>query len=55
MTLSVLQAAVRSGDVIFTLPRPNRHHNILHAMHALGLKPGHVWLEAVPRGGSVTY
>jgi len=23
--------------------------------NALGLKPGHVWLEAVPRGGSVTY
>jgi hypothetical protein len=25
------------------------------AGNALGLKPGHVWLEAVPRGGSVTY
>jgi hypothetical protein len=23
--------------------------------NAVGLKPGHVWLEAVPRGGSVTY
>jgi hypothetical protein len=22
---------------------------------AFGLKPGHIWLEAVPRGGSVTY
>jgi hypothetical protein len=25
------------------------------AGNAIGLKPGHVWLEAVPRGGSVTY
>jgi hypothetical protein len=25
------------------------------AGHAFGLKAGHVWLEAVPRGGSVTY
>jgi hypothetical protein len=25
------------------------------AGNAFGLKPGHVWLEAVPRGGSVTY
>jgi hypothetical protein len=25
------------------------------AGNAIGLKPGRVWLEAVPRGGSVTY
>ena len=23
--------------------------------NTFGLKPGHVWLEAVPRGGAVTY
>ena len=37
----ILQAAIRSGGVVYTKPRPARHHTILHAMpeHA---KKGHV-------------
>jgi hypothetical protein len=32
-----MQAAVRTGDgIIHTLPRPARHHTIIHALHALG-------------------
>jgi hypothetical protein len=35
-TLSVVSAAIRFGDLIVSLPAPARHHNILHAMIALG-------------------
>lgn len=35
--LTVLNAAILYNEVIFTLPRPNRHHHIVHAMHAMGL------------------
>lgn len=35
--LTILQAAVRTGDgVIHTLPRPNRHHDIIRLMAAMG-------------------
>jgi hypothetical protein len=37
----VATAAIRHKDgLIFSLPRPNRHHNISHALHALGIKQG---------------
>lgn len=34
-------AAVRVGGVVFTLPRPNRHHNILWWLSVLGVRPHH--------------
>jgi len=33
----IVSAAVQYQGVIFSLPRPARHHVILHAMHAMGL------------------
>jgi len=35
--MRILSAAVLYQGVIFSLPAPNRHHNILHAMTAMGL------------------
>jgi len=38
MEILVVAAAIRKGGkegLIFSLPRPNRHHNIIHAMHSL--------------------
>lgn len=39
-TLTVLTAAIRIGELIISLPRPNRHHNILWALSDLGIGPG---------------
>lgn len=38
--VTVLTAAIRIGGVVFTLPRPNRHHNILWWLHVLGVRSG---------------
>jgi len=37
--LTVETAAVRIGDAVFTLPRPNRHHNVMWWLHVLGIGP----------------
>ncbi len=37
--LTVMQAAVRTGDgIIHTMPRPARHHTIIHALARMGHK-----------------
>jgi len=33
----IVSAAVQYQGVTFSLPRPARHHDIVHAMHAMGL------------------
>jgi hypothetical protein len=35
--ITVVAAAVRWQEVIFSLPRPKRHHHIVHAMYNMGL------------------
>lgn len=35
--MRIVSAAVCYQGVIFSLPAPNRHHHILHAMNAMGL------------------
>jgi len=35
---TVVQAAILQDDKIYTLPRPNRHHNIIHYMILQGFK-----------------
>lgn len=37
-SLAVATAAIRIGEAVFTLPRPNRHHNIIWWLSALGVK-----------------
>ena len=37
MSMRIVSAAVCYQGVIFSLPAPNRHHHILHAMHQMGL------------------
>jgi len=38
--LPIVGVAVKQGDLIICLPRPNRHHNcILYAVEFLGLNP----------------
>jgi len=36
----IVAAAVLYKDVIFSMPKPARHHTIIHAMHFMGLPPG---------------
>lgn len=36
----ITHVAVIHGDVIYAMRQPNRHHNVLHAMYALGIR-GH--------------
>jgi hypothetical protein len=38
--LAVETAAIRIGEAVFTLPRPNRHHNIMWWLSALGINSG---------------
>lgn len=38
--LTVETAAIRIGDAVFTLPRPNRHHNIMWWLSVLGIQSG---------------
>jgi hypothetical protein len=44
MTLTVLQVANRHGDIVVTLPRPARHHNLLTVM-------SRQFAESRPSGG----
>jgi hypothetical protein len=39
-TLTVEAAAIRIGEAVFTLPRPNRHHNVMWWLHVLGISSG---------------
>lgn len=43
MSNLVVAAALRISEegVVFSLPRPNRHHNIIHALHAIQPKLAH--------------
>lgn len=36
--LTVETAAIRIGETVFTLPRPNRHHNVMWWLHVLGIR-----------------
>lgn len=38
----IVAAAVKWNDLIFTVPKPGRHHHILHAMDAIGIHPQEV-------------
>lgn len=38
--LTVKTAAIRIGEAVFTLPRPNRHHNVMWLLHILGVGAG---------------
>lgn len=42
--LKVAAAAIKVGDLVFSLPRPARHHNILRHMHEIGVKGGPSWI-----------
>lgn len=37
-TLRIVAAAIRHDDLVFSVPRPGRHHNVLHAIYARGLR-----------------
>lgn len=37
MIVTIQSVAVLYGGVIFSMPRPNRHFNVLHAMCEMGL------------------
>lgn len=36
--LKVEAAAIRIGEAVFSLPRPNRHHNVMWWLHTLGIR-----------------
>ena len=38
MDRRIVAAAVEIEGIIISTPRPGRHHNVLHALHALGVK-----------------
>ena len=38
LPLTIIAAAVRFQGVIFSMPRPHRHHHILHAQTGMGLR-----------------
>lgn len=38
--LMVETAAIRIGEAVFSLPRPNRHHNVMWWLHTLGISAG---------------
>jgi hypothetical protein len=38
--LKVEAAAIRLGEAVFSLPRPNRHHNVMWWLHTLGISAG---------------
>jgi hypothetical protein len=40
--LTVETAAIRIGEAVFTLPRPNRHHNVMWWLHVLGITSGQI-------------
>jgi hypothetical protein len=40
----VVAAAVQAHGMTFSLPRPARHHDVLHLMHSLGLPDGPSWV-----------
>lgn len=40
LDLTVKTAAIRIGEAVFTLPRPNRHHNVMWWLSVLGIGPG---------------
>jgi hypothetical protein len=35
--ITVETAAIRIGEAVFTLPRPNRHHNVMWWLSTLGI------------------
>lgn len=35
-SLRVVRAAIRVGELIVSMPRPARHHTIIHELHGLG-------------------
>jgi hypothetical protein len=39
--ITIVCAAIRekSTGIVFSLPKPKRHHHILHALHAIGTQP----------------
>lgn len=38
--LTVETVAIRIGEAVFSLPRPNRHHNVMWWLHTLGISAG---------------
>lgn len=40
MTVRIVAAAVKFGDLVISLPAPDRHHHIIHAAARLRGKPG---------------
>lgn len=32
-------AVIGSDGKVYSLPPPNRHHNVIHMLHSLGLRP----------------
>ena len=38
MSERIVAAAVKVGDLIISVPEPERHHNVLHAMTGLGVE-----------------
>lgn len=40
LQLRVETAAIRIGEAVFTLPRPNRHHNVMWWLSTLGIGSG---------------
>lgn len=33
----IIAAAMRKGEVVFSVPQPGRHHTIFHALDAVGM------------------
>lgn len=36
--IDIITVAIKFNDLIFTMPKPNRHPDVLHQMHKLGIK-----------------